>query len=197
MKKLLLASSSQYRRALLEKLHLTFDSASPGIDETPLKDETPQDYVERLSIEKAKALASRYPDHLIIGSDQCAVLNGEIIGKPHTIEKAQQQLRNSSGNTVTFLTGLCLYDATQGSYQSLVEPFHVHFRHLTDQQINNYIELEQPLDCAGSFKSEGLGICLFEKLEGRDPNALVGLPLIGLTDLLHNANISLPMQNTL
>jgi len=189
MKKLLLASSSQYRRALLEKLHLTFDSASPDIDETPLKDETPQAYVERLSIEKAKALASQYPDHLIIGSDQCAVLDSKIIGKPHTIEKAQQQLCNSSGKTVTFLTGLCLYDATQDSYQSLVEPFHVHFRHLTDQQINNYIELEQPLDCAGSFKSEGLGICLFEKLEGRDPNALVGLPLIAVTDLLNKKGI--------
>lgn len=192
MKKLLLASSSKYRRSLLEKLHLKFDCASPNIDETPLDGEPPQAYVERLSIEKAKALAEQYPDYLIIGSDQCAVLNDLIIGKSHTAENAFKQLRNSSGQRVSFLTGLCLYNASEDSYQSLVEPFHVHFRELTDAQIHNYIRLEQPLDCAGSFKSEGLGICLFEKLEGRDPNALVGLPLIALTDLLHKQGILLP-----
>jgi len=192
MKKLLLASSSKYRRSLLEKLHLKFECASPDIDETPQQGESPQAYVERLSIEKAKALAAQYPDYLIIGSDQCAVLNGEIIGKSHTTENAFKQLKNSSGQKVSFLTGLCLYDASEGSYQSLVEPFHVHFRELTDEQIHSYIRLEQPLDCAGSFKSEGLGICLFEKLEGRDPNALVGLPLIALTDLLNKQGIQLP-----
>lgn len=192
MKKLLLASSSKYRRSLLEKLQLEFECASPDIDETPLQGELPQAYVERLSIEKAKALASQYPDYLIIGSDQCAVLNDEIIGKSHTAENAFKQLKNSSGQKVSFLTGLCLYDASEDSYQSLVEPFHVYFRHLSDEQIQRYIELEQPLDCAGSFKSEGLGICLFEKMEGRDPNALVGLPLIALTDLLNQQGIQLP-----
>lgn len=192
MKKLLLASSSKYRKSLLEKLHLNFESASPDIDETALEGESPQAYVERLSIEKAKALAEQYPDYLIIGSDQCAVLNGEIIGKPHTVDNAFKQLKKSSGQRVSFLTGLCLYNAREGSYQSLVEPYHVHFRELSDQQLQNYIRLEQPLDCAGSFKSEGLGICLFEKLEGRDPNALVGLPLIALTDLLNQQGVQIP-----
>jgi len=190
---ILLASSSPYRKQLLEKLQLPFACASPDIDESILKDEKPEDYVLRLAVEKAKALASDYPDHLIIGSDQCAVLKqGEqniVLGKPHTVENAVKQLSNASGQPVTFLTGLCVYNSKTEQYSSLVEPFIVHFRELTQAQIERYIDQEEPLDCAGSFKSEGLGIRLFKALEGRDPNSLIGLPLIALVDLLEQQGI--------
>ena len=190
---ILLASSSPYRKQLLEKLQLPFACASPDIDESILKDEKPEDYVLRLAVEKAKALASDYPDHLIIGSDQCAVLKqGEqniVLGKPHTVENAVKQLSNASGQSVTFLTGLCIYNSKTKQHSSLVEPFIVHFRELTQAQIERYIDQEKPLDCAGSFKSEGLGIRLFKALEGRDPNSLIGLPLIALVDLLGQQGI--------
>ena len=190
---LLLASSSRYRKQLLEKLQLPFESASPDIDESVLSNEEPQAYVERLAIEKAKALSGQFPNHLIIGSDQCAVLQvagkQQILGKPHTIENALQQLSHASGKTVTFLTGLCVYNSRSQKCLSLVEPFIVHFRDLTEPQIRRYIEQEMPLDCAGSFKSEGLGIRLFSALEGRDPNSLIGLPLIALVDLLEQHDV--------
>ena len=138
----------------------------------------------RLAQAKAQALAERYPHHLIIGSDQVCVLDGEITGKPHTEENARLQLRKASGNVVTFYTGLALYNSANGQLQTECEPFDVHFRHLSEQEINVYIRKESPLNCAGSFKSEGLGIALFDRLEGRDPNTLVGLPLIALCKML-------------
>lgn len=190
---ILLASSSRYRKQLLEKLELPFDCASPDIDESILDSESPEEYVHRLAINKAKALAAEYPNHLIIGSDQCAVIEIDqqkrVLGKPHTVENAVKQLRQSSGRAVTFLTGLCVYNSATQQQVSLVEPFTVHFRQLTLPQIERYIEQEQPLDCAGSFKSEGLGIRLFSALEGRDPNSLIGLPLIALVDLLEQQGI--------
>jgi MAF protein len=194
---LLLASSSIYRQQLLAKLQLPFDCASPDIDESLLANETPHEYVQRLAIEKAKALKDEFPNHIIIGSDQCAVLeidsgtNGQqkILGKPHTIENAVKQLTDCSGKKVTFLTGLCCFNSKSQQTLALVEPFSVHFRSLTETQIRRYIEQEMPLDCAGSFKSEGLGIRLFSALEGRDPNSLIGLPLIALVDLLEKMGI--------
>ena len=183
---LVLASSSRYRKQLLEKLGLSFIQASPDADETALPDETAQQLTERLALVKASALSTHYPAHLIIGSDQVATHNGRIIGKPHTKDNAFQQLKAFSGQSVTFLTGLCLYNSKTGQHQSHTEPFCVHFRELNDQQILSYIEKEQPLDCAGSFKSEGLGITLFSAMEGRDPNSLIGLPLIALTTMLRN-----------
>ena len=188
--KLLLASSSPFRRQILNKLRIPFDCEAPDIDETPLADEQPQQYVERLAVEKAQALAVKYSDHWIIGSDQCSVVDGNICGKPHTVEKAQQQLRLSSGKVVHFYTGLCLLNAQTGEYQSVIEPFSVHFRELNDDEIRRYIELEMPLKCAGSFMVEGLGINLFEKLEGRDENSLIGLPLIALLQLMRNAKLN-------
>lgn len=190
---LVLASSSSYRKLLLEKLQMPFATASPDIDESVLDNEDPQSYVERLAIEKAKTLSIQFPNHIIIGSDQCAVLTvGEkqkILGKPHTVESAINQLIQASGETVTFLTGLCVYNSRSKKCLSLVEPFIVHFRELSEPQIRRYIEQEMPLDCAGSFKSEGLGIRLFSALEGRDPNSLIGLPLIALVDLLEQHGV--------
>jgi len=190
---LLLASSSIYRQQLLEKLQLPFSMASPDIDESLRAHEDPRDYVQRLAIEKAKALANDYPNHIIIGSDQCAVLEVDgqqvILGKPHTVENALKQLSQASGKQVNFLTGLCVFNSQTQQEVSLVEPFTVHFRTLTQAQIERYIEQESPLDCAGSFKSEGLGIRLFSALEGRDPNSLIGLPLIALVDLLEQQGI--------
>lgn len=188
--KLLLASSSPFRRQVLNKLRIPFEYASPDIDETPLPGEKPQQYVERLAVEKAQALAEQYNDHWIIGSDQCCVVNDTICGKPHTIENAHQQLTLSSGKAVNFYTGLCLLNARNGEYQSVTEPFSVYFRALNDEDIQRYIELEMPLQCAGSFMVEGLGINLFDKLEGRDENSLIGLPLIALLQLMRNAGLN-------
>lgn len=187
--KLLLASSSPFRRQILNKLRIPFTYASPDIDETPLSAETPQQYVERLAIEKAQALANQYPEHWIIGSDQTSVLDGEIRGKPLTRDNAIRQLQQSSAKHVQFYTGLCLLNAASGQYVSLIEPFSVHFRELSTTEIERYIDLEQPLNCAGSFMVEGLGINLFEKLEGRDENSLIGLPLIGLLELMREAGL--------
>ena len=190
MKSLVLASTSPYRKALLAKLALPFTTAKPNVDETPLPNESPGELVERLAIAKARAIKSEFKSSLIIGSDQVAVFNGEILGKPHTKENAHAQLTAFSGNKVTFLTSLCVYDTETNEHQSIIEPFIVHFRSLTHEEITCYIDKEQPLDCAGSFKSEGLGICLFEKLEGNDPNALIGLPLIQLTQLLKTMKLN-------
>lgn len=184
MSNLLLASTSPWRRMLLEKLTLPFECAAPEVDETPQPGESARQLVVRLAQAKAQALASRFPQHLILGSDQVCVLDGEITGKPHTEENAHRQLRKASGTIVTFYTGLALYNSANGHLQTECEPFDVHFRHLNDQEIEAYIRKENPLQCAGSFKSEGLGITLFERLEGRDPNSLVGLPLIALCQML-------------
>jgi len=184
MSDIILASTSPWRRMLLEKLGVPFECAAPTTDETPQPDESPRHLVLRLAQEKARSLAQRYPQHLIIGSDQVCVLEGEITGKPHTEEKAHEQLRKASGNIVTFYTGLALFNSATGHLQTECEPFDVHFRHLSDREIEDYVRKERPLQCAGSFKSEGLGITLFERLEGRDPNTLVGLPLIALCQML-------------
>ncbi|KQN56664.1 nucleoside triphosphate pyrophosphatase [Erwinia sp. Leaf53] len=189
MRQLVLASTSPYRQALLAKLQLPFTTAAPSTDETPHPGESAEDLVLRLAIAKARALKEAFPDSLIVGSDQVCVLNGAICGKPHTEENARAQLRAASGNSVVFYTGLALFDSRDGSVQSRVEPFSVDFRPLSDAQIARYVALEQPLNCAGSFKSEGLGITLFERLSGRDPNTLVGLPLIALAEMLRQAGV--------
>ncbi|OBU07683.1 Maf family protein [Morganella psychrotolerans] len=187
MTSLVLASTSPYRKALLEKLGIPFVTGSPDIDETPLPGEQPQALVMRLAREKARALASGHPDSLIIGSDQVCVLDGEITGKPHHYNAAFTQLRKASGQCITFYTGLCLYNSATGRDHTLCEPYFVHFRTLDDDEIRAYLLAETPYQCAGSFKSEGLGIALFKKLQGDDPNTLVGLPLIRLTQLLIQA----------
>jgi MAF protein len=189
MQQLILGSSSPFRAELLTKLGLTFIQSSPDIDETPVADETPTDLVQRLAEAKAREIARSYPEALIIGSDQVAVIDGDILGKPGNHDNAMRQLKRASGREVTFLTGLTLYNARSGAMQSVVEPFSVYFRKLSDEQIDFYLKQEQPYQCAGSFKSEGFGISLFSKLEGDDPNALIGLPLIRLIDMLQQQGI--------
>ena len=184
MKSLVLASSSPARQSLLQKLSLPFIAVAPNIDETAHPDETASELVVRLAREKAQALAFDYPQHLIIGSDQVCILNEQIVGKPHTTEKAVEQLMAASGKRVTFYTGLALLNSATGTCQTCCEVFNVDFRQLTEQEIRNYVQKEQPLQCAGSFKSEGLGITLFEQLSGKDPNSLIGLPLISLCSFL-------------
>lgn len=187
--KLVLASSSPYRRELLERLGIPFEVLAPEVDETPLEDEPAPTLVERLSISKAKAAAEKFPDALIIGSDQVAVHNGRIVGKPHTHDNAVQQLREASGSRITLYTGLALLNATTGNVQSEVVPFHVVFRPLTKEQIENYLRKEQPYKCAGSVRAEGLGISLLERFEGEDPNTLIGLPLIRLVRMLEKEGV--------
>lgn len=188
---LVLASSSPWRKALLERLGLPFECASPDIDESPLPGETGPELVERLARSKATVLANRFPAHLIIGSDQMATLeDGTILGKPGGHENACRQLARCSGKTVTFHTGLALHDTRTGRTDSTCEPYHVHFRSLSREEIDQYLRAEQPYQCAGSFRMEGLGIVLFDRLEGRDPNTLIGLPLMALTDMLRVLEIS-------
>lgn len=186
---LVLASSSRWRRELLDRLQLPYQCYSPDIDETPRAGEPPQALVHRLALSKANAVAAHFPNHCIIGSDQVAVFEGDILGKPHSAEKACANLARFSGQRVTFLTGLALLDTRSQRHQVHVEPFEVVFRTLSTQEIENYVAKEQPLDSAGSFRMEGLGIALFEKLEGRDPNALIGLPLIALCKMLRQAGL--------
>lgn len=189
---LILASTSPFRRTLLEKLGLPFTTATPEIDETSREDEVPAALVERLAIAKAEAVARELDTGLIIGSDQVACVNGRVMGKPGSRERAIAQLLEANGRSVTFYTGLCLFNARNGQFQSLVEPFLVHFRELSEQQLARYVDQEQPFNCAGSFKSEGYGITLFSRLEGDDPNTLIGLPLIRLVQMLSNEGVNLP-----
>lgn len=192
---LVLASSSPFRQQLLEKLGLPFTSHSPEIDESRKENESAEALVQRLAFEKAQAVAQSHPNSLIIGSDQVAInANGEILGKPGTEEKAIAQLQKASGTKVIFATGLCLLNSATGKSQTACEKFSVQFRELSEQTIKRYVTQEKPLSSAGSFKSEGMGIVLFHALEGRDPNALVGLPLILLTDFLANEGIVLPLD---
>ena len=184
MQQLILGSSSPFRAELLAKLGLPFITASPDIDERPIDGETPEQLVKRLSEQKALAIATQHQSAVIIGSDQVAILDGQILGKPGNHENAVKQLTASSGKTVRFLTGLALYNAETKKMQSIVEPFEVSFKHLSVEQIEFYLQQEQPYQCAGSFKSEGFGISLFSKLSGDDPNSLIGLPLIKLIQLL-------------
>lgn len=188
--KLILASTSPFRKQLLEKLHLVFDTSKPDVDETALPEETAPALVERLAIAKAQAIAPEFADALIIGSDQVCVNDGEILGKPGNFKNAFKQLKAASGKRLTFYTGLALLNTRTGIVQSLVEPYVVQFRALNDQMINHYLEKEQPFNCAGSFKSEGYGIALFESFEGKDPNSLIGLPLISLIKMLEKENFS-------
>jgi len=189
MKKLILASSSPYRRALLDKLGLPYECISPDINESARDGESPETLARRLALEKAQAIAQHHGDALIIGSDQVAVLDGALIGKPLNHDRARDQLLRASGRCVRFVTGLCLLDSD--SQQSQVEAidFRVHFRRLSADQVERYLKREQPYQCAGSFKAEGLGIALFERLEGDDPNSLIGLPLIRLIRMLENAGV--------
>ena len=191
---LILASSSPFRQTLLSKLGLEFSTESPNIDESRQPNETPEQLVYRLAQDKAQEVAKSHQG-LIIASDQLATLQDglgaqdAVLGKPNTHENASKQLSACSGNTVTFMTSLCLLNTNSGNMQTIVETYKVVFRHLTSTQIDNYLKKEQPYQCAGSFKSEGLGISLFSRLEGDDPNTLIGLPLIQLIQLLDNEGI--------
>lgn len=182
--KIILASTSPYRRELLAKLRLPFDYAAPGVDETPLPGEAPQALAMRLAEAKALAVAQGFPGGLVIGSDQVAVLDGEKLGKPVNRDNTIAQLRKASGRSVEFHTALCVVDSDTLATRTESDRCTVVFRELTPAQIERYVDRDRPYDCAGGFKSEGLGIALFERFEGEDPNALVGLPLIRLTRLL-------------
>ncbi len=191
-RRLILASTSPFRRELLARLGLAFEALPPGVDETPLPGEPAETLVARLAHAKAAAIAAHAPGALVIGSDQAAVLDGRILGKPGDHARALEQLRAASGRAVDFFTGLCLIDADSGRAQLEVVPFRVHFRTLDETRLERYLRHEQPYDCAGSFKSEGLGIALFERLEGDDPNALIGLPLIRLVRMLEAEGLEMP-----
>lgn len=190
--KIVLGSTSPFRREILAKLAIPFATASPAIDETRLPQEEPATLVVRLAEQKARAAGKTFPAALVIGSDQVACVDGEILGKPGNRANAIQQLEKTSGKTVTFYTGLCLLNTASGTAQTSCELFKVHFRDLVLDQISRYVDQEQPFNCAGSFKSEGLGITLFRKLEGDDPNTLIGLPLIRLVDMLEQEGLFLP-----
>ena len=182
---LVLASTSPYRRELLMRLGVPFTVCAPDVDESRLSDETPDALVRRLAEAKARAGATQAPEPaLVIGSDQVAVVDDEVLGKPGSVARACAQLERLSGRRVTFLTGLCLYHSGTRCSRIDMVPFAVQFRTLNAAQIEAYVAREQPLNCAGSFKSEGLGIALFETMEGSDPSALIGLPLIRLVDML-------------
>lgn len=189
---LILASSSRYRKSLLERLHLPFESAAPDVDETPLQNEQPEQLTRRLALTKAQALQARYPAHLIIGSDQVVLLDNELVSKPGTHAEAREQLTRSSGKTLTFSTALCLLNSASGKHQVAMEPYSVTFRELSNEQIERYLLQDKPYDCAGSFKSEGFGVSLIERMHGDDPNSLIGLPLIRLCQMLAQEGIYLP-----
>ena len=188
---LVLASSSIYRKELLEKLHMHFICADPDIDESKKTGESPTQMALRLAKEKAAALAASYPKHFIIASDQVAMLDQVQLKKPGNKDNAVKQLQLCSAKAVKFYTSVCVLDSSTGEIKSAIDICTVYFKKLTEQQIINYINLEQPYNCAGSFKSEGLGIALFERIQGDDPNALIGLPLIKLVHLLGEFNIDI------
>lgn len=190
--RVVLASTSRYRAELLRRLLPDFEQAAPSTDESPLPNEVPAARALRLAIAKAEAVAHAYDDALVIGSDQVAEVDGLILDKPGTSECAHAQLVASAGRVVHFHTALCLFDARDGRRQTHVDHTQVQFRALQPVEIARYIEREQPLDCAGSFKCEGLGISLFESIDGHDPSALIGLPLIALARLLRDAGLDMP-----
>lgn len=189
---LILASTSPYRRELLDRLGLPFEVASPQTDESRILGEGPQAMALRLAEAKARAVASAHPDALIIGSDQVATVDGLIYGKPGSHKRAAEQLRTLSGKTVNFYTGLCLYNARTGVVEVCGVPTLVTFRDLTEEEIERYLRREPAYDCAGSARSEGLGIALLSRIAGDDPSALIGLPLIALCTLLRNHGVALP-----
>ena len=184
--RLVLASASQARKSVLTKLKIPFEMFAPSIDESAIIGETPTQLVERLSLAKARKVSQRYSSHLIIGSDQIAVVAGQMIGKPQNREDAIGQLTAASGETVTLFTGIALLNSETGNTQLDVLPYRVMFRELNQSMIENYIDRDQPFDCGGSLRSEGLGIALLKEFDGSDPNILLGLPLIRLIDLLAN-----------
>ncbi|MCK6262103.1 Maf-like protein [Vibrio sp. ZSDE26] len=190
---IVLASTSPFRQALLNKLVIPFITAQPNCDETPLPNEEPKALVSRLATTKAKSCHTDQPS-LIIGSDQVCVINDTIVGKPLKRENAIKQLKAQSGKKITFYTGLALYNSATKTCETIVDEFHVYFRDLDSATIENYVDKEQPFFCAGSFKCEGLGIALFERLEGKDPNALVGLPLIDLITMLKSKGFDVLAQ---
>jgi septum formation protein len=192
MPRLILASTSAYRKQLLERLGLPFDTDRPEVDESPLANESPTDTAERLAVAKARAVAARHPGSLIIGSDQVAHSGTERFGKPGTVERAIAQLQAMRGKSVFFHTALCLLDTRTDTFQLEGISTEARFRQLDDAEIVRYVERELPLDCAGSAKSEGLGISLLEYMRGDDPNALIGLPLIALCRMLRQAGITVP-----
>lgn len=187
--KLVLASSSPYRRTLLERLGLPFEAVAPGVDEALQAGEPVVRYVERLAVEKARAVASGRPHSLVIGSDQAAVHDGVVVGKPSGHDDAVRQLLNASGRKVTLHTGLALVNTDTGRVQSDVVPYSVYFRNLDRAEAERYLAREQPYGCAGSLRADGLGIALLSKFEGDDPSALIGLPLIRLVEMLHEEGV--------
>ena len=187
--KIILASSSPFRRQLMDRLRLDYEAIAPDVDESRRPDETAVEYVCRLAEAKAEAIAERVPGAVVIGSDQCALIDGQILGKPGSHENALRQLRQAQGKTVLFHTGICVL-RPERQFRAIAEvPFEVEFRNLDDDSLERYLQVEQPYDCAGSFKAEGYGICLFERLSGEDPTALIGLPLIRLVKLLEQAGV--------
>lgn len=188
---LILGSTSRYRRELLERLRVPFEVAAPEVDETPLSGETPLALAQRLALAKAQAVAARFPEAVVIGSDQVADLNGQALGKPHTHERAVAQLQRMRGHTVVFQTALAVVCQASGFVQHDVAPVRVVFRDLNDDEIETYLRAEQPYDCAGSAKSEGLGIALLERIDSDDPTALVGLPLIRTARMIRAAGVKL------
>lgn len=190
--RIVLASTSCYRAGLLRRIIADFTQAPPAADETPLAGEPPPARAARLASTKARAVASDLHDALVIGSDQVAALGGTVLHKPGNIDNAREQLRSSSGNTVDFFTGICVIDTRDGRQRDALDHTKVVFRELDHGEIDRYLSRERPLDCAGSFKSEGAGIALFERIEGEDPTALIGLPLIALARLLREAGVALP-----
>jgi septum formation protein len=186
---LVLASTSKYRHELLSRLHLPFETVSPNVDETPLPGESPSATALRLSVLKAQAVASQFSDALIIGSDQVLMLDAEQLGKPGNYANAFAQLKKMQGKAMVFHTALTLLNSRTGSVQTRDIPTVVHIRKLTDAQIGAYLKKEQPYDCAGSAKSESLGIALMERMDSPDPTALVGLPLMALTEMLMHEGV--------
>lgn len=189
---LILASTSAYRRTSLQRLGIPFACFAPDVDEARLDQETAPALVQRLSRAKAEAVAARHPGALVIGSDQAAELDGKILGKPGDHARARAQLQAASGKIMVFHTGLCLFDTVRGLRHEYVDVTRVHFRTLRSAEVERYLQAERPYDCAGSFKSEGLGISLFQAIESGDPTALVGLPLIALCRFLREAGWHLP-----
>lgn len=192
MQRLVLASTSPYRRELLARLQIPFEAVAPEADESPLAGESPAETAERLSEAKARAVAERFPASLIIGSDQVAHIGEQRFGKPGTRDKAIAQLRAMSGKSIVFHTGLCLLNTSTGRLHRRGIPTEVRFRELSDAEITRYLDREDALNCAGSARSEGLGIALMEYMRGDDPNALIGLPLIALADMLRAEGVGLP-----
>jgi septum formation protein len=191
-KGLILASTSRYRRELLQRLGLPFDCIAPDADEARLPDETAVEMATRLARLKAEVVAARHPRALVIGSDQVALRGRDILGKPGTVERCREQLRASSGKEVEFLTAVHVIDGVAGCTESHLDRTVVKFRELSDEEIDRYIERDQPLDCAGGFKAEALGIALFERIESVDPTGLTGLPLSWLCGALRRARVPIP-----